>query len=80
MFKSYADCGLLTAGEIQRRMREYPDMEFQLVLDDPEPGEAGDTWAADSPELWSYNPEQVPTDDNQRPLRLECRLRRASDA
>lgn len=70
---SYQDFGFVTAGEMRRLMAAHPEMAFELRLDAEEDGEEADVYTPDSPEFAAWDPEQVPTDDYQRPLRLQAR-------
>lgn len=72
---AYTDFGFVTAGEMHRIMREHPEMEFELRVDAEEDGEEAEVWSADAPEFQNWNDEQIPTDDFQRPLRLQGRAR-----
>lgn len=67
------DFGFVTAGEMHRLMREHPDMDFELRVDAEEDGEEADVMPADQPVFWSWAEDQVPTDDFQRPMRLQGR-------
>ena len=72
-FNKSLDFGYVLASEMHRLMEEHPELEFTLRVDAEQDGEEADVWYADSPEFWHWTEDQVPTDDFQRPLRLQAR-------
>lgn len=74
--RNKTDYGFVTAGEMHQLMADHPELTFELRLDaEEEDGEEAETFAADSPEFACWNEDQVPTDDFQRPLRLQAYAR-----